>query len=55
MLARWAEVMSSRGELADDDDIEVEVMAIASVLGGKMAERSKVLRAAGLEYGEPMQ
>jgi hypothetical protein len=30
-------------------------MAVFSVLGDKMRERSQVLRAAGFEYGEPMQ
>jgi hypothetical protein len=55
ITARWAEVMSSRGEPADDDDLEAEVMAVFSVLGAKMKERSKVLRAAGFDYGEPVQ
>ena len=48
-------MMSCRSEWESDDDLEAEVMAIFSVLGVKMAERSKVLRAAGFEYGEPMQ
>ena len=55
VMAQWAEVMSSRTEWASDDEREVEVMAVFSVLGAKMQERSKVLRAAGFEYGEPMQ
>ena len=55
VMARWAEVMSRRIESANDDDFEVEVMAVFSVLGVKMRERGKVLRAAGFEYGEPMQ
>ena len=54
-MARWAEVMSRRTEWANDDDFEVEVMAVFSALGVKMRERGKVLRAAGFEYGEPMQ
>lgn len=54
-MARWAEVMSRRTEWGNDDDFEVEVMAIFSVLAVKMRERSKVLSGAGLEYGEPMQ
>ena len=55
VMARWAEVMSRRTEWANDDDLEAEVMAVFSVLGVKMRERSKVLRGAGFEYGEPMQ
>ena len=55
VMARWAEVMSRRSELANDCDLEVEVMAVFSVLGVKMQERSKVLRRAGFECGEPMQ
>jgi len=56
-MAHWARVTSRRGgcEFESLDDLEVEVMAIASVLGVKMRERGKVLRAAGFEYGEPMQ
>ena len=54
-MARWAEVMSCRSQWDSDDDFEVEVMAVFSVLGVKMRERGKVLRAAGFEYGEPMQ
>ena len=54
-MARWAEMMSRRVEVVDADDFEAEVMAIFSVLGVKMGERGKVLRAAGFEYGEPMQ
>ena len=55
VMARWAEVMSCRRQWDSDDDFEVEVMAVFSVLGVKMRERGKVLRAAGFEYGEPMQ
>ena len=55
VIARWAEVMSRRSQWANNDDFEAEVMAIFSVLGIKMRERGKVLRAAGFEYGEPMQ
>ena len=55
VMARWAEVMSRRTEWANADDFEAEVMALYSVLGVKMQERSKVLRGAGFEYGEPMQ
>ena len=55
VMARWAEVMSRRIEWANDDDLEVEVMAVFSVLGVKMRERAKVLRAGGFEYGEPMR
>ena len=55
VMARWAEVMSRRSQWDSDDDLEVEVMAVFSVLGVKMRERGKVLRAAGFEYGEPMQ
>ena len=47
--------MSRRIERANADDFEVEVMAVFSVLGVKMGERGTVLRAAGFEYGEPMQ
>ncbi len=54
-MARWAEVMSRRSQWDSDDDLEVEVMAVFSVLGVKMRERGKVLRAAGFEYGEPMR
>jgi len=54
-MARWAEMMSRRVEVVDADDFEAEVMAIFSALGVKMRDRSKVLRAAGFEYGEPMQ
>ena len=55
VMARWAEVMSRRTECANDDDFEVEVMAVFSVLGVKMQERSKVLRGAGFEFREPVQ
>ena len=55
VLARWAEVMSCRSQWDSDDEFEVEVMAVFSVLGVKMRKRGKVLRAAGFEYGEPMQ
>jgi hypothetical protein len=55
VMARWAELMSRRIEWANDDDFEVEVMAVFSVLGVKMRERGKVLRAGGFVYGEPMQ
>lgn len=55
VVARLAEVMSRRTEWASEDDLEVEVMAVFSVLGAKMQERSKVLRDAGFEYGEPLQ
>ena len=55
IMARWAEVMSRRSQWDSDDDFEVEVMAIFSILGVKMRERGKVLRAAGFEYDEPMQ
>jgi hypothetical protein len=56
-MARWAKATSRRGgcEFESLDDLEVAVMAIASVFGVKMQERGKVLRAAGFEYGEPMQ
>ena len=37
------------------DDLEAEVMAIGQVLGAKFKERGTMLRAAGFEYGEPMQ
>ena len=47
--------MSRRVEVVNADDFGVEVMAVFSVLGVKMRERGKVLRAAGFEYGEPMQ
>ena len=55
VMARWAEMMSRRVEVVDADDFEAEVMAIFSALGVKMLDRSKVLLAAGFEYGEPMQ
>ena len=55
VMARWAEMMSRRVEVVNADDFEAEVMAICQVLGAKMGERSKVLRSAGFEYGEPMQ
>ena len=55
VMARWAEVMSRRTQWDSDDDFEVEVMAVFSVLGVKMRQRGKVLRAGGFEYGEPMQ
>ena len=55
VMARWAEVMSRRSQWDSDDDFEVEVMAVFSVLGVKMRERGKVLRAGGFVYGEPMQ
>jgi len=48
-MARWAEVMSRRSQWDRDDDLEVEVMAVFSVLGVKMRERGKVLRAVGFE------
>ena len=55
-MARWAEVMRDRaGWKSDDDDFKAEVMAIYQAIGVKMGERGKVLRAAGFEYGEPMQ
>ena len=54
-MARWAEMMSRRVVVVNVADFEAEVTAIFSVLGVKMGERSKVLRAAGFEYGEPMQ
>ena len=55
VMARWAEVMSRRTEWASDDDLEVEVMAIFSVLGAKMGKRAEALRAGGFEHGEPVQ
>ena len=55
VMARWAEVMSCRSQWDSDDDFEVEVMAVFSVLGVKMRGRGKMLRAVGFEYGEPMQ
>jgi len=55
LKARWAEMMSRRVEVVNADDFEAEVMAIFSVLGVKMGERGKLLRAAGFENGEPMQ
>ena len=55
VMARWAEMMSRRVEVVAADDLEAEVMAIFNVLGVKMGERGKLLRAAGFEYGEPMQ
>jgi len=55
VMARWAEVMSCRSQWDSDDDFEVEVMAVFSVLGVKMRGRGEVLRAAGFDYGEPMQ
>lgn len=55
VMAHWARVTSSRVEAVNPDELEAEVMAIFSVLGVKMRERTKVLRDAGLEYGEPMQ
>ena len=55
VMARWAEVTSCRSQWGSDDDLEVEVMAVFSVLGEKMRERGKVLRGAGFEYDEPMQ
>jgi hypothetical protein len=48
-------VASRRSQWLHDDDFEVEVMAVFSVLGVKLRERIKVLRAGGFEYGEPMQ
>lgn len=56
-MIHWARVTSSRAESEFEslDDLEAEVMAIASVLGAKMQERGKVLRAAGFECGEPTQ
>jgi hypothetical protein len=54
-MARCAEVMSHRARWDSDDDFEVEEMAVFSVLGDKMRERTKVLRAGGFEYGGPMQ
>ena len=55
VMARWAEVMSCRRQWDSDDDFEVEVMAVFSVLGVKMREGGRVLRAVGFKYGEPMQ
>ena len=57
VMVHWARVTSSQpgSEFESLDDLEAEVMALASVLGAKMRERGKVLRAAGFEYGEPMQ
>ena len=57
VMARWAEVMSRRGgsKYESLDDLEAEVTAIFSVLGSKMASRSRALRAGGFVYGEPTQ
>jgi len=55
VMARWAEAMSCRTEWASDDDLEVEVMALFSMLGAKMGKRAEALRGGGFEYGEPMQ
>ena len=57
VMAHWARIMSRQGgcEFESLDDLEAEGMAIASVLGVKMQERSKVLRGASFEYGEPVQ
>ena len=55
LKARWAEMMSRQVEVVKPDDFEAEVMAIFSVLGVKLGQRGKVLRAAGFEHGEPMQ
>jgi hypothetical protein len=55
-LARWAEVMRDHARWESyDDDLKAEVMALFQVVGAKMRERGWVLRAAGFEYGEPMQ
>jgi len=55
VMARWAEVMSCRSQWDSDDDFEVEVMAVFSVLGVKTRKRYDAARAAGFEIGEPMQ
>jgi len=55
VMARWGELMLRQVEVVNADDFEAEVMALYSVLGVKMGQRAKVLRAAGFEYGEPMQ
>ena len=46
--------MGRRTEWAGDDELEIEVMAVFSVPGAKMQERSKVLRAGGFDHGEPL-
>ena len=54
--ARWAEVMRDQaGWERNDDDFRAEVMAIYQVVGAKMGERGKMLRAAGFDSGVPMQ
>ena len=54
--ARWAEVMRDQaGWERSDDDFRAEVMAIYQVVGAKMGERGKMLRAAGFDSGVPMQ
>ncbi|MCU0500600.1 MAG: hypothetical protein MUC51_02330 [Anaerolineae bacterium] len=55
-LARWAEVMRDEaGWERYDDDLKADVMALYQAIGAKMRERGRVLRAAGFDYGEPMQ
>jgi len=54
--ARWAEVMQDQaGWGSYDDDFKADVMAIYQVVCVKLGERGTVLRAAGFDFGEPMQ
>jgi hypothetical protein len=57
VITHWARVTSRRGgcEFESIDNLEVELMAITSVLGVKMRERVKALGVGGFDYGEPMQ
>ena len=55
-LARWGKVMRDHaGWESYDDDFRAEVMAIFQVVSVKFGERGRMLRAVGLDLGEPMQ
>ena len=54
--AGWSEVMRDHaGWDRNDDDFRADVMAIYRVVGSKMGERGKMLRAAGFGSHESMQ
>ena len=55
-LARWGEVMRDHsGWERNDDDFRADVMAIYQAVSAKFGERGQMLRAVGLDLGEPMQ
>ena len=55
-LARWGEVMRDHaGWERNDDDFRADVMAVYQVVCIKFGERGRMLRAAGLDSGVPMQ